>query len=402
MSPRPGGRLTGLVSRAIMFVITDLVRPGRLAGWPAQADAPRRTGWRSGNCSPADEMLAVRWHARGDVRVEEVPPPPPPGPGDVQLEVSWCGICGTDLEEWLSGPLFIPVTVPHPVTGRRAPLVLGHEFAGVVVAAGDGVTGLLPGQRVAVDTIVSCGACRWCLHGEVTRCPALGALGLHGDGGLAHLCNAPARMCLPVPDAVADDEAALAEPLAVAVRALRRGGLRPGERVAVVGAGAVGLMALQAAAALGAADVAVIEPLPARRALATRLGADRVVPPDDAAALEADVAVECAGSPGAVQTAVQALRSGGRAVLLGIVTDAAAIAPMDLVRGEKSLIGSLSHVWDEDFRVALQLLGRGTVQAAPLITDRIPLGAAVTGGLALLRDEPEKHLKILAHPGDAR
>ena len=362
----------------------------------------RRAGWRSSSCSLADEVLALRWHARRDVRVEEVPPPAPPGPGEVQLQVRWCGICGTDLEEWLEGPVFIPVAVPHPVTGRRAPLVLGHEFAGVIVAAGDGVTGLLPGQPVAVDTIVFCGSCRWCRHGEVTRCPELGALGLHGDGGLAQLCNAPARMCLPVPDTVADDEAALAEPLAVAVRALRRGGLRAGERVAVVGGGAVGLMAAQAAAAFSADDVAVIEPLPARRALAVRLGADHVVPPGDAATLEADVAVECAGSPDAVQTALQALRPGGRAVLLGIATDTAPITPMDLVRGEKSLIGSLSHVWDEDFQMALRLLGRGTVQAAPLISDRIPLGAAISGGLALLRDEPEKHLKILVHPGDAR
>ena len=345
-------------------------------------------------------MRAVRWHGRGDVRVEEVPPPAPPGPGEVQLAVRWCGICGTDLEEWLSGPVFIPVSVPHPLTGARAPLVLGHEFAGVVVAAGAGVTGLLPGQRVAVDTIVSCGSCHWCQRGQVTRCPALGALGLHGDGGLAELCNAPARMCLPVPDTVADDEAALAEPLAVAVRALRRGGLRPGERVAVVGAGTVGLMAVQAAAASGAGSVTVVEPLAERRALAVGLGAGRAVPPGDAAALEADVAVECAGTPGAIQTALRALRSGGRAVLLGIVTESEPVAPMDLVRGEKSLIGSLSHVWDEDFREALQLLGRGAVQAAPLITDRIPLSAAVTGGLALLRDEPEKHLKILA--GQAR
>ena len=154
-------------------------------------------------------------------------------------------------------------------------------------------------------------------------------------------------------------------------------------------------MAVQAAIASGAGRVAVVEPLPERRALAVRLGAGRAVAPDDAGALEADVAVECAGTPNAIRTALQALRPGGRAVLLGIVTESAPIAPMDLVRGEKSLIGSLSHVWDEDFREALQLLGRGAVQAAPLITDRIPLGAAVTGGLTLLRDEPEKHLKIL-------
>jgi (R,R)-butanediol dehydrogenase / meso-butanediol dehydrogenase / diacetyl reductase len=120
------------------------------------------------------------------------------------------------------------------------------------------------------------------------------------------------------------------------------------------------------------------------------------VPPGEAGALEADVAVECAGTASAVDTALQALRPGGRAVLLGISAQSALIAPMDLIGGEKSLIGSLSHVWDQDFREALQLLGRGAVQAAPLITDRIPLTAAVTGGLALLRDEPERHLKILA------
>jgi (R,R)-butanediol dehydrogenase/meso-butanediol dehydrogenase/diacetyl reductase len=347
-------------------------------------------------------VLAVRWHARGDIRVEDIPLPPPPGPDEVQLQVSWCGICGTDLEEWLSGPLFIPAAAPHPVTGARAPLVLGHEFAGVVAAVGDRVTEPVPGQRVAVDSIVYCGACHWCRRGEVTRCPALGALGLHGDGGLAAACNAPARMCLPVPDTVGDDEAALAEPLAVAVRALRRGGLQPGERVAVVGAGAVGLMVVQAAVAFGAERVAVAEPLPQRRALAMRLGAERAVPPDEVAALQADVAVECAGNPAAVETAVRALRSGGRAVLLGISTRRVSVAPMDIVGAEKSIIGSLSHVWDEDFRIALRLLGRGSVRAAPLISDRIPLDAAVSGGLTLLRDEPEKHLKILVRPVETR
>jgi threonine dehydrogenase-like Zn-dependent dehydrogenase len=194
---------------------------------------------------------------------------------------------------------------------------------------------------------------------------------------------------------VTDDEAALAEPLAVAVRALRRGGLRSGERVTVVGAGAIGLLAVQAAAASGAGGVAVVEPLLERRALAIRLGASRAVPPGEAGALEADVAIECAGTASAIDTALQALRPGGRAVLLSIVNQPALIAPMDLIRGEKSLIGSLSHVCDQDFREALRLLGRGAVHAAPLITDRIPLSAAVTGGLTLLRDEPERHLKIL-------
>ena len=157
-------------------------------------------------------------------------------------------------------------------------------------------------------------------------------------------------------------------------------------------------MAVQAAMAFGAESVAVVEPLPERRALAMRLGADRQVPAGDAAAVAADVAVECAGTPAAVETAVRALRTGGRAVVLGIGTRPATVPPLDLVVGEKSIIGSLSHVWDSDFRIALGLLGRGAVRAAPLISDRIPLGAAVSGGLALLRDEPGKHVKILVQP----
>jgi len=131
-----------------------------------------------------------------------------------------------------------------------------------------------------------------------------------------------------------------------------------------------------------------------------RLGADGTVAPGEAAGLQADVAVECAGTPAAVETAVRALGAGGRAVVLGIGTHPAKVAPLDLVVGEKSIIGSLSHVWDEDFRIALGLLGRGAVQAAPLISDRIPVSEAVSGGLALLRDEPGKHVKILVRPGD--
>ena len=118
--------------------------------------------------------------------------------------------------------------------------------------------------------------------------------------------------------------------------------------------------------------------------------------------LQADVAVESAGRPHAVATAVRALRSGGRAVLLGLGTRPVSVLPMDLVGAEKSIIGSLSHVWDTDFRIALGLMGRGVVQAAPLVTDRIPITAAVSGGLELLRDEPEKHLKILVRPGGTR
>jgi (R,R)-butanediol dehydrogenase / meso-butanediol dehydrogenase / diacetyl reductase len=120
-------------------------------------------------------MLAVRWHGRKDVRVEDVPRAPDPGPGEVRLLISWCGICGTDIEEMREGPLFISVGEPHPITGRAAPMTLGHEFSGVVETVGQGVDGLLVGDRVAVDPIVFCGECEWCQRHEVVLCDRMGS-----------------------------------------------------------------------------------------------------------------------------------------------------------------------------------------------------------------------------------
>src|SRR5215470_19039820 len=106
-------------------------------------------------------MQAARWHGRGDVRVEDVPEPVP-GPGEVLLHVSWCGICGTDVDEYTAGPALIPVDTPNGLTGRSAPLTLGHEFVGQVTALGPGVTNLQVGQRVAPEVCLFCGECFFC------------------------------------------------------------------------------------------------------------------------------------------------------------------------------------------------------------------------------------------------
>jgi (R,R)-butanediol dehydrogenase / meso-butanediol dehydrogenase / diacetyl reductase len=343
-------------------------------------------------------VLALRWHGRGDVRLDEIEDPPPPGPGEILLRPLWCGICGTDVEEYCSGPLFIPSGEPHPLTGRSAPITLGHEFSGEVVDVGPGIERFRTGDRVAADTLIFCGECYWCKRHQVTLCERLAALGLMADGGLASLCNAPERTLLPVPDDISDEAGALAETLAVAVRALRRGRFVVGESVAVVGAGAVGLMALQAAIAGGASKVSVVEPLPGRRRLATSLGADEVYAPEEAV-LAADVVVECSGNEGAVQTAVGAARKAGRVVLVGIYGRPGTLDFLEVVGTEKEIVGSLSHVYDEDFAAAVSLLGRRAVRAEPLVSDRVPLNRALADGIIALMREPEKHLKILIRPG---
>jgi (R,R)-butanediol dehydrogenase/meso-butanediol dehydrogenase/diacetyl reductase len=349
-------------------------------------------------------MLAVRWWGRDDVRVEDITDPGDPPAGWVRLKIQACGICGTDVEEYTSGPVIIP-TDPHSLTGRCAPLTLGHEAVGVVDTKGAGVR-LDLGTPVAIESNLFCGTCWWCRRGQYQLCPGLASLGLMGDGGLAEYMLAPEYMCIPFQNEVPSEHAALAEPLSVAVRAVSRAGLGIGSTVAVLGAGTVGLLAIQAARLAGASTVISVERLPERRALALKLGADLAVPPEDAIkaaegatrGIGVDATIEAAGNANAAAFAVKLVRRGGRAVLLGVFDDTVPVDMMDLLLGEKTLTASLSHVYDEDFTHAVSLIDRGAVMLEPLITDRIALPDVLEKGFKPLVTEPGEHLKIVVFP----
>ena len=339
------------------------------------------------------------------MRVETVPDPTP-GPDDVVIKVGYCGVCGTDLEEYRYGPIWVPVDRPNPLTGKKAPIVLGHEFAGEVVALGRNVTGFRVGDHVAPDVLIYCGDCYWCRRHQVNLCQNMAALGLAGDGGLADYCSAPATMCERVPDGVSDAAGALAEPLAVAVRAVRRGRLLLGETVVVVGAGAVGLLAMQAARSAGASDVFVVERSAARKKLAADLGAAAVLDPGDGDTAERlrdltggvgpDLVIESAGGAGTWVFAAGLVRRGGRVVVIGLNSEPAPVNVTEtIVAPEIEVIGSLSHVYDEDFRAAVRLLGDGRVQAERIISHRVPLEEAVTNGLERLETAKDETLKVV-------
>jgi (R,R)-butanediol dehydrogenase / meso-butanediol dehydrogenase / diacetyl reductase len=357
-------------------------------------------------------MKALRWHARDDVRLDEIEPPGPPAAGEVQLVVRCCGICGTDVEEWREGPLMIPTT-PHPLSGASAPLVLGHELAGEVVAVSDRRSESHPdgsdpvlrlGDLVAVDGLVSCGRCRQCQRGQFNLCVTFSQVGLMRDGGLQPLVNVPASACVVMPDNLDAEAGAVAETLSVGVRALRRGRLVPGDQVAVVGGGAVGLLAAQAARALGASSVTVVEPLADRRALATSLGVDQVVDPGqvggDSGELSADVVLECSGRGSAVPAAVAAAGPAGRVVLVGIGRSRPPLDVWDVVRHEKELIGSFSHLRQSDFKEALMMLASDDISYRSLLT-KVPLSRSLDRGLLALAGQPEEYVKIVVVPDAA-
>lgn len=349
-------------------------------------------------------MLAARWWGRGDVRVEEVEDPGAPPEGWVRVRIEACGICGTDVEEYTEGPIIVPTT-PHPLSGRSAPLTLGHEAVGTVESAGAGVE-LAVGTRVAVEANIFCGTCWWCERRHFQLCPQLASLGLMTDGGLAEVVLAPAFMCIPYSDGVPAESAALAEPLSVAVRAARRGGIALGSTVGVVGSGTVGLLAVQAARVAGATTVVAVDRLESRRALALELGADASVTPEEmedagrdlTGGIGLDVVIEAAGNPLAAAAAVKLVRPGGRAVLLGVFDATVPLDMMDFLLGEKEVVASLSHVYDTDFATAVSLIDRGLINTQRLITDRITLPDVVEQGFKALIAEPGEHLKVIVTP----
>jgi L-iditol 2-dehydrogenase len=313
--------------------------------------------------------------ARGtkSVVVDEVARPDP-GPDDVLVAVRSCGICGSDLHWWY-GAMPAPGVCP------------GHEIAGVVAATGRDVTRLKDGDRVALEGMASCGECRACLAGDYHVCPRIGFLGMTVPGGFADYVVLPARHAFPIPAGVDFPTAALSEPLAVAVHGVRIAGLAIGQRVAVLGAGTIGLMAIVAARAGGAGEIVATARRPQQKAAALALGADRVIDPDDLDGLIGDVlekpidlVVETVGGGAdTLQPATMACRPGGTICLLGVYTHAPVFPAVMAVVKELRIMGSI--VYNRagaraDFEIVQDILARqGAEIGRKLVTHRFPLTA---------------------------
>jgi 2-desacetyl-2-hydroxyethyl bacteriochlorophyllide A dehydrogenase len=314
-------------------------------------------------------MYAARYVGDGGLEVVDAVASAP-GPGEVQLEVAYTGICGTDLHI-LHGAMDARVTMPA---------VLGHEMAGRVAFVGDGVEGWAVGDAATVMPLVSCGSCPACTSGASHICYQLIFLGIDAPGSMQSRWNVPADVLVRLADHVSLQTAALAEPTAVAVHDVRRSGLVPGEHAVVVGAGPIGLLIATVARSAGA-EVAVFEPNELRRDVVAALGHVAVDPlaEDTAgwvdewtAGAGAAVAFEVSGTQSGMGTAIGCLGARGRAVVVGIHPSP---PPVDLFRvfwRELTLIGA--RVYERaDFEEAARLLAAGTIPSSTLISDVVPL-----------------------------
>jgi L-idonate 5-dehydrogenase len=306
-------------------------------------------------------------------------------PGFVRVRFAAGGICGSDMQYFRHGRIgnFI----------ATAPLVLGHEVAGTVQEVGEGVTGLAPGDRVAVNPSRWCGHCPRCKEGRRNLCENIYFMGSasktpHMQGGFATLFDAIPAQCIPIPDAMPFEAAALAEPLAVCLHAVNRGNVA-GRHVAIIGAGPIGLLTLLAARMKGASETTMVDLAEAPLAFATRLGADRVVDlSQDSEGLTKipapDVMIEAAGAPAALEGAIGAVRRGGTVVLLGSLPGGSFPAPINpIMAKELDVVGSFR--FDSEFEEAVRLIAGGEIDVLAIVTAKRPL-AEVNDAFALALD----------------
>jgi len=319
---------------------------------------------------------------------------PRPGPGRMLVRVRNCGICGSDLHfykgEFPSAP------------GMR----LGHEISGEVAELGAGVEGLSAGQPVAIEPVEVCRECNYCRTGAYQLCPERKFLGTMVPGAFAEYIDVPAYIVHPLPESVDFEVGALVEPLAVSVHGLRQVGLSFGERVLVLGAGTIGLMALVGARALGASDVFVTARYPHQAEAARALGATHVADAGESAVEELsaafggrhpEVTVETVGGhANTLDQAITLAKAGGRVSILGIFSQQVTINATVTALKEVSLVGGITYGRPgalSDFEVALAIAARRTDELRTLITHRIAL-ADIERGFATAADKSERSIKV--------
>lgn len=306
-------------------------------------------------------MKTAVYYGAGDIRIEEREVPTPVE-GEVLLRVTRSGVCGTDASEWKAGPKIFPVHWRHPYSGHQGPMVLGHEFIGVIERSEHPRFPI--GQRFASGAGVSCGVCPRCKEGRTNLCVAYRTYGLNIDGGMAEYVAVEPGTLVPIPDSLTDDVAGLSQPLAVGLHAARRSGVSPGDKVVLIGAGAIGTFVLAGLRHLADAEVTVIDFAGSRLERAERLGAKRVLAVDseefesELAKLTKvmDVTIEASGARGQINKAITMTRDGGTLLQVGLPTGLQEVDIHQLVFREITLRTTLAHVCMEDMPSALKIL----------------------------------------------
>jgi L-iditol 2-dehydrogenase len=305
---------------------------------------------------------------------------PVPEPGQVRIAVKVCGICGSDVHAFLGEHPFI-----------NPPIVVGHEFSGVIDALGEGVNDFAVGDRVTVEPSLVCGECEMCLGGKYNICESLRVLGCQATGGMADYITVPVEKVISIPDEMDFEDGAMVEPAAVGVHAVRRADLSRVQRALVIGAGPIGLLTFQAAKALGIPTVIVTDVVDFKLEKARQLGATHAINVKRESLSDfltaqygkpnsIDLVLECVGSEATLYQAIEAVKKGGQIVIVGVPT-------------ELELLGTIMYR-RPDFEEARDFMVAGKIQTKPLVTARFPM-QQVDEAINDLVTKPAENIKTL-------
>ena len=355
-------------------------------------------------------MKALRWHGKEDIRVDDVPIPKP-GPDEVLIKVMFSGICGSEVHEYFAGPIFIPLE-PHPLTGTKAPQIMGHEFGGVIEEVGSNVREVKPGILVTVNPVLACGKCPSCRRNRPNLCDKLAYYGLIGNGGHAEYSVVKAANCVPIKGEVPGEYLAFGEPAGISFHAVNQANIKHGVSVAIIGGGPIGQLVAQYARQAGAKKIFMSEIGPSRIKLAKNIGAvDEVFNPLDVDIMDeifsrtdgqgVDYAIECCGGKktglldDTAAQSVQLTRSEGITVIVGTFADPTEFHFNNIVLMERKVIGSWVWHSHEEYSKAMQMIIDGEIKVLPLISKKLKIKNAVDDGIKELQTNKDENLKIL-------
>lgn len=347
-------------------------------------------------------MRAAVYYGNHKLQIEDVPEPSVRD-GHVKVRVSLNGICGTDLHEYYDGPIFIPPSDPHPLTGKKMPLVLGHEFSGVVTEVGSAVADVNEGDHVTIEPIYRCGECRPCMTGHYNLCNVIGFHGLMADGGMAEYTVVPRDQVHKLPDSVPLEMGALVEPMSVAYHAAALAEVDGQSSALIYGAGPIGIGLWFALRGMGLTEIDVVEPSETRRNSIEALGARTLDPTSqDVPALVADrtkgngvdAAFDAAGVTPAVESALQCIGERRPMISVAIYDKPLPTPLINLVLRERRIQGTICYTSD-DYRAVIDLMARGHYDTTGWV-DTVPLGGVIEEGFEELR--AGRKMKLLVDP----
>ncbi|MEC5273226.1 2,3-butanediol dehydrogenase [Caldifermentibacillus hisashii] len=342
-------------------------------------------------------MKAAVWYGKKDIRIEEVSEKPVKD-NQVKVRVAWAGICGSDLHEYEEGPVFVPVEKEDALTGEKAPITMGHEFAGVVEEVGANVTKYKVGDRVVINPTLTYGN----KPEDLDVYDGFSFIGLHGDGGFAKYVNVPESNVYALPETLTLQDGALVEPTAVAVQAVKEGNMKFGDTVAIYGAGPIGLLTVIAAKAAGASKIFVMDLSETRLAKAKELGATHIINSGQQNPVEAikaivpdgvDVSFEVAGVAPTFKQAIDSTKARGTMVIVSIFARPIEWHPLQLTNTGVKITSAIAYT-PTTFQQTVDLMGTGQLKPQGIVTSVIQLDDIVSKGFEALTTD-KSQAKIL-------